>query len=189
MPRAMPVGQQPRPLRRDLVCVAEVATAHGVRGAMKLRCFTEQPENVALYGPLLDEQGRELLRIRIIGSWRGGVIVEAEGVRDRTAAEFLRGVRLYVPRARLPAVGEDEFYHVDLVGLEARDESGAVLGRVVSVQDFGAGELLEIETAPGRTGFVTFSREAVPEVDLAGGRVVVMRAAFVGQLSRGEHAA
>lgn len=176
-------------VRHDLVCVAEVATAHGVRGAIKLRCFTERPENVASYGPLLDERGREALRIRIVGHWRAGVIVEAEGVRDRTAAEFLRGLRLYVPRERLPEAGEDEFYHVDLVGLEARDESGAVLGRVVAVQDFGAGELLEIETAPGRTGFVTFSREAVPEVDVAGGLVVVVRAAFVEPAGRGESAA
>lgn len=169
---------QRRQERRDLVCVAEVAAAHGVRGAIRLRCFTAIPEKVASYGPLLDERGREVLRVRIIGRWRAGVIVEVEGVRDRTEAEFLRGLRLYVPRERLPEPAEEEYYHVDLIGLEARDEAGGHLGRVVAVQDFGAGELLEIEVAPGRTILVPFTREAVPEVDVAGGRVVVRRAAL-----------
>ncbi|GBD44261.1 Ribosome maturation factor RimM [bacterium HR40] len=165
-------------LRRDLVCVAEVATAHGVHGALKLRCFTEAPENVAHYGPLLDERGREVMRIRILGYWRSGVIVEAEGVRDRTQAEFLRGLRLYVPRARLPEPAEEEYYHVDLIGLEVRDESGAVLGRVVAVQDYGAGELLEFALPSGRTLLVPFTRAAVPEVALAAGHVVVRREAL-----------
>lgn len=174
---------------RDLVCVAEVATAHGVRGAIKLRCFTEVAENVASYGPLLDERGREALRIRVTGRWRGGVIVEAEGVRDRTQAEFLRGLRLYVPRERLPEAGEEEYYHVDLIGLEARDEAGVAFGRVVAVQDFGAGELLEIETRPGRTVFVPFTRAAVPVVDLDAGRLVVVREALAEAPEGGEDAA
>jgi 16S rRNA processing protein RimM len=150
-----------------MVCVAQVATAHGVRGALKLRCFTESPENVAAYGPLCDEAGHELFAVRILSAARDGVIVTAEGIRDRDAALGLRGLRLYVPRSRLPATDEDEFYHEDLVGLAARDPAGRSVGRVLAVHDFGAGDILEIATEDGRSEMVPFTRAAVPEIDLA----------------------
>ncbi len=159
--------------RPRLVCVGEIASAHGVRGQLKLRCFTAHPESILAYGPLLDEQGRELLRARIVGRWKSGVIVEAEGIGDRTAAELLRGRKLYVPRERLPALEEDEFYHVDLIGLEAVGPGGEPLGRVLAVQDFGAGELLEIGAERGHSFMVRFTRETVPEIDLEHGRITV----------------
>jgi 16S rRNA processing protein RimM len=157
-----------------MVCVAQVATAHGVRGAMKLRCFTEAPESVAAYGPLCDADGNALFEIRIVGHTQGGVIAMAEGITDRDAAEALRGMRLYVPRRRLPETEEDEFYHEDLIGLEARDPDGNVLGRVAAVFDFGAGDLLEIATEDGGKELVPFTREVVPAVDLAARTLLVM---------------
>ena len=159
---------------RTMVCVAQVATAHGVRGALKLRCFTQAPENVAAYGPLCDEQGRELFQVRILSQTAGGVIAAVDGITDRDAALALRGLRLYVPRARLPAPEPDEFYHADLIGLEARDASGCRLGWVRAVQDFGAGELLEIELEGGASELVPFTRAAVPEIDLDGGHLTVV---------------
>ena len=160
-----------------MVCVAQVATAHGVRGALRLRTFTEDPESVAAYGPLCDAQGRELFRVAILGQAKGGVIVRAEGIEDRDAAEALRGTRLYVPRERLPEPEPDEFYHGDLVGLEAVDAEGRPRGRVVAVHNFGAGDLIELGAEGGGRGdtvLVPFTREAVPEVDLAAGRIVVV---------------
>jgi 16S rRNA processing protein RimM len=161
------------PLDRKLVCVAAVAAAHGVRGALKLKCFTEDPVNVGAYGPVVDEQGRDLFEIRVVGPTKGGVIVEAVGITDRDAAEALRGQRLYVPRERLPAPEADAFYYEDLVGLEVQDAGGKALGRVVAVHDFGAGEVIEYQGEAGRSGMVPFTMAAVPEVDLAAGRLVV----------------
>jgi 16S rRNA processing protein RimM len=161
-------------MRAAMVCVAQVATAHGVRGALKLRCFTEAPDGAAAYGPLCDERGRELFSVRVVGRAPGGVIAEVEGIRDRDAALALRGTRLYVPRERLPEPEEGEFYHEDLVGLAARTPEGEPLGRVTAVHDFGAGELLEVELASGGSELVPFTHEAVPDIDLAGGHVTVV---------------
>lgn len=151
----------------SIVCVAQVATAHGVRGALKLRCFTEVPESVAAYGPLHDERGNRLFAIRIVGHTPGGVIAQAEGIEDRDAAMALRGMRLYVPRSSLPEPEEEEFYHEDLIGLVAESPEGEALGKVSAVFDFGAGDVLEITMADGRKELVPFTREVVPEIDLA----------------------
>jgi 16S rRNA processing protein RimM len=162
-----------------MVCVAQVASAHGVRGALKLRTFTEAPENVAAYGPLCDAAGNELLRVRILSQAAGGVIVAADGIADRDAAEALRGLRLYVPRARLPEPEEDEFYVEDLVGLTARGPDGASLGRVAAVVNFGAGDIIELATEGGHSLMVPFTRMTVPEIDLASRTVTVVPPAVV----------
>jgi 16S rRNA processing protein RimM len=161
------------PFESKLVCVAAVAAAHGVRGALKLKCFTEDPASVAAYGPLVDEAGRELFHLRVVGPAKGGVIVEAQGITDRDTAEALRGLRLYVPRERLPEPEADAFYYEDLVGLAVQDAAGRPLGRVVAVHDFGAGEVIEYRDAAGRSGMVSFTAALVPEVDIAAGRLVV----------------
>ena len=167
----------PEQRRTDpLVCVAVVAAAHGVRGALRLRCFTEQPENVAAYGPVYDRAGNRLFELRLIGQAKGGVIARAEGIADRTAAERWRGVELYVPRAALPEpLDEDEFYIDDLRGLAVERPDGTSIGRVVGLDNFGAGDVIEVALEEGGGGSVTlpFTRAVVPVVDVAGGRVVV----------------
>lgn len=160
------------PSAEKLVCLAVVTAAHGVRGAFKLRCFTERPENVAAYGPVRDRSGRELV-LEVLHRIPGGVVARAAGVRDRDAALALRGAELCVPRSRLPAAGADEFYQEDLLGLEAVDAAGARLGRVVGVADYGAGAVLELETPAGGRLDLPFTRAAVPVVDLAAGRLTV----------------
>ncbi|MGD9510379.1 MAG: ribosome maturation factor RimM [Geminicoccaceae bacterium] len=159
---------------RPMVCVAQIGAPHGVRGAFRLRCFTEVPESVAAYGPVHDEAGRPLFALRILAEAKGGLIATAPGIEDRDAAEAVRGLRLFVPRERLPATEEDEFYHEDLVGLAARTPEGAPLGRVIGVHNHGAGDILEVELEPGRTELVPFTREAVPVIDLAAGSVEVV---------------
>lgn len=163
----------------ERVCLGEVVGAHGVKGLVRVRSFTEEPEAVAAYGPLRDERGGRLV-LDAVGRAKGLVLARVEGVTDRTQAESLKGTRLYVDRDALPAIAESEtYYHADLVGLAAETADGEALGRVTAVHDFGAGDLLEIEAEPragGPTGeslLVPFTRAAVPEVDLAAGRVVV----------------
>lgn len=157
-----------------MVCVAQIGAPHGVRGAFRLRCFTEVAANAAAYGPVHDEAGRPLFALRILAEAKGGLIATASGIADRDAAEALRGLRLFVPRGRLPATEADEFYHEDLVGLAARAPDGTALGRVIAVHNHGAGDILEVELAPGQTELVPFTREAVPAVDLAAGTLEVV---------------
>ena len=154
------------------VCVAKVVGAHGLRGALRLRCFTEHPEDVAAYGPLYDQRERRF-DLKIVGETRGGVLATAGGIGDRDAAEALRGTELFVPRFALPEPGPDEFYHSDLEGLRVERADGTSLGTVRGLENFGAGDLIEVADEAGRVLTLPFDRETVPVVDLAGGRQVV----------------
>jgi 16S rRNA processing protein RimM len=156
----------------EWVCVAAVATAHGIRGALKLRCFTERPEDAAAYGPVYDQSGKRLFSLNVIGQSRGGILVEVDGVRDRNAAEALRGLELFVPRAVLPELAEDEFYHADLEGLDVRGADGQRLGVVRALSNFGAGDILEVQADDGRTFSLPFDQATVTTVDLERGLVV-----------------
>jgi 16S rRNA processing protein RimM len=153
--------------------VGVIVGAHGVRGAVRVKPFTAEPASVAAYGPVEDETGSRRFELRLVGEGKGVVIATLKGVEDRNAAEALKGLRLYVARAALPAPGEEEYYHADLVGLEAVTPAGTPLGRVRAVHDFGAGDSLELALAAGGTLLVPFTKAAVPEIDLAGGRLVV----------------
>jgi 16S rRNA processing protein RimM len=158
------------------VCLGVVGAPHGVRGAVRIKSFTGEPAAIAGYGALEDESGARRFTLRIVGSAKGDgmVIAKLSGVEDRDRAEALRGLRLYAPRAALPAIGDDdEFYHADLVGLAALLEDGTKLGAVIAVHDFGAGDMIEIECDGGPKVLVPFTRAAVPVVDIAGRRVVV----------------
>jgi 16S rRNA processing protein RimM len=162
-----------RPQASKWVCVASVAAAHGVRGALRLRSFTERPEDVAAYGPVYDRQGRPLFQLQVIGRARGGVLVRIEGVSDRSTAEALRGAELYVPRAALPELDPDEFYRADLEGLIVERADGSRLGTVRSLDNFGAGDIIEVEAEDGRVLALPFDQQTVPVVDLDGGRLVI----------------
>lgn len=157
----------------DWICVAVVATAHGVRGALKLRSFTERPEDVAAYGPVHDRKGNPLFRLRVIGRAKGGVIVEAEGIEDRESALALRGTELFVPRAALPEPEPDEFYYSDLEGLAVERVDGQHLGTVRGVDNYGAGDVIEVQADDGRLIDLPFDRTIVPEVDLKARRIRV----------------
>ena len=165
--------QHARSDRTDLICVAVVVGAHGVRGGLKLRCFTEDPADAGAYGPLLDEAGQRLFEIRVTGTVKDGVIARAEGIDDRDAAQKLRGQRLFVPRARLPEPEADAFYRADVIDLEVTDEAGRRLGRVTGLEDFGAGDVLVFAGTDGGETMVPFTRAHIPVVDLEGGRIVV----------------
>ncbi|MBM3558045.1 MAG: ribosome maturation factor RimM, partial [Alphaproteobacteria bacterium] len=150
-----------------------IAGAHGVRGAVRIRSFTENPTAIGGYGALYDGRGRAL-RLTIQGAGRKGeVIARVDGIADRDAAEALKGVELSVPRQALPATASDEFYLNDLIGLAAVAADGQALGRVVALHNWGGGDVIEIRDASGAERLLPFSKSVVPVIDLAAGRLVV----------------
>jgi 16S rRNA processing protein RimM len=157
------------------VLIGEIGRPQGLKGELRLRSYAAEPAAIALYSPLEDEAGHR--RFEIEGARRDGkgVVVRIKGVVDRNGAEALTGTKLYMPRARLPKPGDEEWYHADLVGLEARDAEGARIGAVASVQNFGAGDLIEIAPEDGgATTLIPFTRDAVPEVDVEGGWIKIV---------------
>jgi 16S rRNA processing protein RimM len=156
-----------------LLLVGRIAAAHGLRGLVKLQTFTADPMGIGGYGPLSDAAGKRVFKLTALNPVKGGVVASIDGVADRTAAEKLRGVELYMPRDRLPPAGEGEYYHADLVGLTAELADGRPFGRVRAVENYGAGDLLAIEGVDGRPVSLPFTDRVVPVVDLAGGRIVV----------------
>jgi 16S rRNA processing protein RimM len=155
------------------VCLGVIAGAHGVKGLVKVKPFTETPQGLAAYGPLSDEPGGRRWTVTFKGEQKGVALLALEGVADRNAAEALKGVRLYVERDRLPPAEEDEVYHADLIGLAAETRGGKSLGRVLAVHNFGAGDLIEVGEDKKRSQLYPFTREVVPELDLEGGRIVI----------------
>lgn len=159
------------------VQLAVIGAAHGIKGEVRVKALTEDPMALAAYGPLYTSTGRSLT-IADLRPGKGVLIVRFEGVADRNAAEALNGEALFIDRSALPAELEDEeFYHADLIGLAVVDEAGEGAGRIVAVHDFGAGDLLEIRPPSGQTVLIPFTRDAVPNIDLNGGRVHINRRA------------
>lgn len=162
--------------RTRQVVVAQIGAAHGVKGEVRLKPFTQAPADVAAYGPLTAPDGRvfEIEAIRpAAGTSPDMMVVRFKGIGDRTAAEALTNIELSVPAERLPPTEADEFYHSDLIGLEAVTVGGEVLGTIVGVPNYGAGDLLEIAPPSGATILMPFTEAAVPKVDVTGGRVIV----------------
>jgi len=156
-----------------LVCVARIGAAHGVRGAVKLWPFTEDPFAVEHYGPLQTKDGARRFEIAGAREGKGHLVVTLKGIASRDEAERLNGVELYVSREQLPATEADEYYHTDLIGLAAVTRAGEALGRVSAIHNFGAGDIIEITPPKGTSLLLPFTNAVVPEVDLAAGRVVI----------------
>lgn len=160
----------------DRVLIARVGAAHGIKGEVRVKAYTADPKDIAAYGVLEATDGRsfEVASLRpAAGPTRDMLVVKFKGVADRNAAEALNGIELSIPRDRLPPADEDEFYHADLIGLDAVTRGGAPLGTVIAVQNYGAGDLLEIAPTRGETMLVPFTRAVVPVVDLTAGRIIV----------------
>jgi 16S rRNA processing protein RimM len=160
-------------LTTSRVLLGVITAAHGIKGEVKVKTFTESPDRLNAYGTLTTEDGRtlQIAGLRVVKG--DDAVVRFAGVGDRNAADSLKGQRLYVPRAALPPPEDGEFYHTDLIGLRAEDISGAILGTVNAVHNFGAGDVLELALAGGGNEFVPFTDPIVPVVDIAAGRIVV----------------
>ncbi|WP_300542547.1 ribosome maturation factor RimM [Maricaulis sp.] len=159
----------------DLVFIAAIAGAHGVKGECKVKSFAGEPEDAFAYGPFLDVDGRAVLTPK---SWRAvkdGFIVRFAESLTREQAGALKGTKLHIPRAALPVLGEDEFYHADLVGLAVQGLDGSPMGTLRAIFDYGSGDLLEISGTPGRNGswMLPFTRDFVPHVSIAEGIITI----------------
>jgi 16S rRNA processing protein RimM len=155
------------------ICIARIGAAHGVRGAVKLWTFTEDPLAVKTYGPLVTKDGARSFEIATAREAKGHLVATLKGIATREDAERLNGIELYIAREKLPATDENEYYHADLIGLAAVDAAHEPLGRVIAIHNFGAGDIIEIAPPGGTTLLLPFTNAVVPSVDLKGGRVVV----------------
>lgn len=179
------------------VLMGVIGAPHGVRGELRVKSYTDDPLALGDYGTLYDAKGRAF-DITDVRPQKTVVVASFEQVTDRSQAEALNGVELFVDRSQLPDedLDDDEFFVADLVGLSVHDEAGATIGAVIAVHDFGAGDLLEI--APATTGgglarkqayLIAFTRETVPEIDFDAGRLILVRPAEIevrGEDSGGE---
>ena len=155
------------------ICVARIGAAHGVRGAVKLWPFTEDPLAVMDYGPLTTKDGARQFEVAHARPAKDHLVATFKGVATREDAERLNGIELYIAREKLPATDADEYYHADLIGLAAVTAADEPLGRVAAIHNFGAGDIIEIAPPQGPTMLLPFTNAVVPSVDLAGGRVVI----------------
>ncbi len=158
-------------MSKDLVCVGAIAGSFGVRGEVRLKSFCAEPEAIADYGPLTTEDGKQSFDIRITRPIKNGFAARLTGIQTKEQGDALKNTRLYAPRERLPALPDDEFYHADLIGLEVVDTGGTSLGRIRSIHDHGAGDILEVQ-GTGQQLLLPFTRDVVPTVDVAAGRIV-----------------
>jgi 16S rRNA processing protein RimM len=172
--QAVPAFKAKAPDKKGMVLVGAIAGAFGVKGEVRLRAFTDKNAGVISYGPLYGEDGKILLKPKSWRELKDGVAIVTAEVKSREEAEKMKGQKLFVPRANLPATGDDEFYVVDLLGSRAEALDGTVLGDIVAVWNFGAGDILEYKPPNGGPNVrITFTRESVPHVDLAAKRVVL----------------
>lgn len=156
------------------LCVGVIAGAHGVRGEVRVKSFTAEPDALADYGPFTDKSGRIEYAIEVTGRARGMLLGRVNDTRDRYAAETLKGTELYIDRDILPAAEDDEFYYADLLGLGVVLEDGSAFGTVKAVQEYGAGDMIEIAHADGKVTLLPFTRAVFPTVDLVAGRLVAV---------------
>lgn len=161
-------GDNPR------VLLGRITSAQGIKGEIVVASFTADPGDIVAYGPLTDADGQRQFSLDLVRVTDKGIIARVAGVADRTAAEKLRGTEIWIERARLPAATDGEFYHADLIGLKAVAPDGRPIGEIIAVENFGAGDLLDIRLDGSmKTELVPFTDACVPEVDISGRRVVV----------------
>jgi 16S rRNA processing protein RimM len=159
-------------LPRDIL-MAAVIGAQGLKGEVKAKLFTAAPDALPRYGALHAKDGRIFTITAFRPTRPGEAVLAFEEIRDRNAAEALKGTELFVSREALPAPEPDEFYHADLIGLEARDSEGRMLGKVLALHNFGASDVIELARADGDSVHLAFTKETVPVINIAEGYLVV----------------
>lgn len=155
------------------ICVGVISGAYGVQGELRIKSFCAIPEDIEHYSPLTDARGHEKFQLAILRPIKNGFAARLPQVSSKEDADALRGTQLFAQRDQLPSLPDDEFYHADLIGLQVYDTGGVLLGRVKTVQNHGADDLLELQlSGSSTTTFLPFTKAAVPTVDLASGRLV-----------------
>lgn len=161
------------------ICVARIGGAHGVRGEVKLWPFTQDPMAVLHYGPLSTKDGARQFEVARARVAKDHLVAALKGVATREDAERVNGIELYIAREKLPATEADEYYHADLIGLNAINAQGETIGKVLAIHNFGAGDIIEIAPAQGSSLLLPFTNAVVPTVDIKAGHVVVVRPAQI----------
>ena len=155
------------------ICVGVIVGAHGVRGLVRVKSFTEKPADIAAYGPLGDADGACQYVLDVTGSAKGVLLARIDGIADRNAAEAMKGRELFINRDALPQADEEEFYDADLIGLPAVLSDGSAFGNVRALHEFGAGDMIEISLEGGGVSVLPFTSAVVLEIDLESGRITV----------------
>jgi 16S rRNA processing protein RimM len=160
---------------KQRVLIGRIGAPHGVRGEVAIQSYAEDPSAIASYGPLETEDGKRRIELKIVRVTAKGIVARIAGIDDRNGVEALKGLALYVERSGLPAAAEGEFYRTDLIGLRAVDSDGRTLGSVVGVDNYGAGDILELRLEGTReTELIPFADAYVPAVDLDAGTITIV---------------
>jgi 16S rRNA processing protein RimM len=180
------MATRPKAGRDTRVCVARIGAAHGLKGEVRLWPFTQDPLAIRSYGPLETRDGARRFTIESLRAAKDHFIAKLSGVGDRDAAEALNNAELFIPRDRLPPVERDEFYHADLIGLDVVDQSGAQIGTVHALYNFGAGDIIEVmPVGTGQPVMFAFNEITVPKIDLAAKQIVIVPPAEI-EIREGE---
>ena len=163
------------------ILLGVVGGAHGIKGEVRIKSFTEDPTDIKAYGPLFDAKGNKYT-IRTARIQKNVVVVTINEIADRNGAELLNGTELFVDRSALPEDDEDEFYQSDIVGMAVESVDGAAIGTVIAFHDFGAGEVIEIKPERGSSVMIPFSEAAVPDIDVER-RVMIVEPLAAGLVS------
>lgn len=163
----------------SLIKVAVILSAHGVRGQVKIRSFTDKPKSLFKLGALSDSTGTKSYLLTFLGGTDDAMIASIEGITDRNAAERLKGTVLYAEASRLPKRKKNEFYHSELIGLSAILKNGEIYGKVIATHNFGAGDILEIELPGHKTEMIPFNSNFFGKVDTTGNSIVVMPPEYI----------
>ncbi|MDD4557282.1 MAG: ribosome maturation factor RimM [Alphaproteobacteria bacterium] len=159
----------------EKICLGIIVGAQGIKGEVRIKSFTSEIEDIDQYGTLESKDGSKKFDIKILGSSKGILRATIRGLKDRNDAEALAGTELYVSKANLPALeDEDEFYHSDLIGLDVKlGADGSIVGEVAGIYDFGAGDVLEIKLTNGKSEMIPFTLSYVPEIKVKEGYIIV----------------
>jgi len=159
--------------QNDLIAVGSIGAPRGVRGEVRIKSFTENPDDIVSYGSLWDQHGKRQFDIKIKGHAKGMITAEISGIETRDQADALKGTLLYLPKEKLPDAKDEEFYYSDLIGLDAVDQNGNSLGQISTVDNFGAGDVLELNGGPYGLLMVPFTHDVVPVVDIKNKQVII----------------
>ena len=149
------------------ICVGVITSVNGVKGYVKIRSFTDQPSDIAKFDFIFDPESKQNFQISVVSSKKDYFIGKIVGINNRTEAEKLRNTKLYIKRSALPNVSEEEYYHADLIGTEARSEEGVIVGTIKNIVNFGAGDILEVyDKTSENTVYYPFTKQFVPEINI-----------------------
>lgn len=171
--------QAPSSTEASLVAVGVITGAHGIRGQVKIRSFTTDPYDIADYDPLLNETGSKRYELKIDAATKNGLVGTVKGIKNRNEAELMKGTKFFIDKTKIPDADEDEFFYEELVGLKVRDASGAAIGTVTAMYDFGAGDIIEIKHSDGAKEMYPFTRASFPDVKVTDGYISAELPEFV----------